>query len=859
VTAFRDATILAALGFFLCAGHTYASESCPLDQPRSVNPPIPAQENPKVCRFDRPQSATQPSYWWELLYDLFKWKPVSQPPFRRSVAFLAGVSHYNRMSPQLDFVETDLTDFRNFLLTDGGFDTVYEVRDGNVSRQVIEDFMGKYFSNPKGALGPEDRLLFYYSGHGGAQSDVEPYLLFQNADPPYDFSDALPVRDVYRWARTITAKHLLIILDSCFSGLAQGKAGPREDALDLSNALAGAPSGLLLTAGTGDEEAYAVHYSKQRDGSIFTHALIDALRNMSRSEGIVTIGEAFERAKVTVAAFDAVESKKMTPQPIPLERRTGLGKGNFIFINAKAENPSLPTGLYGGGSAIAKAPDADPNLSLIQKEYDEVKNTTNLEALRAFDSAYKGKPYGQTLVYLIEEKIKRIDPEHSHSEVSSKEFVQSTASALKSLAASNFEQHLASSSDEKPTAEANSQQDFRRLVADINANAPIPGVAKGNSSTEYDVILQPGHYQRTTGPMGTRGKYVSEQALVAYLTNIVADTLRSSGRSVLVVSADNYLRPTRFGSDFDGLRSKIFLAIHADGSERPCSIGPSLAYKRPASSLALHAIGFGLATALGYDYSDFHFTATEGRYYMFQQVRAKRLTGVLEVGELTCEKSERELIEYSHLVGVNIGRAIKFVLDTPEVAIADTQTLQSRPLSRVQAEEVLQTQRGNIERCLIGRKEWTSLNFVFQPQPPGLLNIDIFSEIDPQVRQLGHILIPDGTYSPRELDGALDHASLGGFKDTLDAKDKEFIRQTLLQDQTETPATTYEIHGGLYAVVKGLGNKLSIVDPDINRCILSSIRSSIGQFNTTVNDQPLIHRYITDSGVAKARVETSEH
>lgn len=397
----------AALACSICVG-----QSCPQDQPKGVNAPVRAPQNSKVCKYDHPSVATQPSYWWQLLYELFKWHPVNQPPFRRSVAFLAGVSHYNQISQQLDFVTTDLTELRNFLLTDGGFDTVYEVRDGNVSHQVIEDFMGKYFSDPRGPVGADDRLLFYYSGHGGAQAEVEPYLLFQNANPPSDYTDALPVRDVYRWARTVAAKHLLIVLDSCFSGLARDKPGPEDMSGAISNALAGEPSGLLLTAGTGDEKAYAIQYSKQKNGSIFTHALIDALRSMSKSDGIITIGEAFEKAKVTVAAFDAVANRKMTPLPTPLPRRDGLGKGNFIFINPKAENPAVPVGIYGQQAAIAKAPDyVDPNLNLIQKEYDEVKNTSSLAALRAFVSTYKGKSYGQTLVSLIEEKISRIqDP-----------------------------------------------------------------------------------------------------------------------------------------------------------------------------------------------------------------------------------------------------------------------------------------------------------------------------------------------------------------------------------------------------------------------------------------------------------------
>ncbi len=259
------------------------------------------------------------------------------------------------------------------------------------------------------------------------------------------------------------------------------------------------------------------------------------------------------------------------------------------------------------------------------------------------------------------------DPEHPRVPTSSQEFLQGVPSALKAVRDSNFEQGL-----ETPGLAASSDQEFQRIIAEINTKAPIAGLGNGDLSIQYDVILQPGHYLRTSGRTGTQGKYVSEQALVAYMTNIIATSLRRSKASVLVVSADNYLRPTRSGTDFNGLRCRIFLAIHADGSDRPCSTGPSLGYKRPSQVLAMHMISLGLADALGYDYANFrkdNFTANEAGYYMFSQIQAQRLTGLLEVGELTCEKSERELVTSSHAIGANVARALDFILRTKEVAV----------------------------------------------------------------------------------------------------------------------------------------------------------------------------------------------
>jgi hypothetical protein len=59
----------------------------------------------------------------------------------------------------------------------------------------------------------------------------------------------------------------------------------------------------------------------------------------------------------------------------------------------------------------------------------------------------------------------------------------------------------------------------------------------------------------------------------------------------------------------------------------------------------------------------------EAEHYMFRQIRVWRLEGLLEVGELTCDKPERELITSSHAVGHNAVRAIDFILRNPEAAL----------------------------------------------------------------------------------------------------------------------------------------------------------------------------------------------
>ena len=292
-----------------------------------------------VWRFDRPPSSG-PNFFEQLLRQ-FGWKPAKARPFGRSVALLIGVASYDTLRPQLSYVENDLTELRNFLLTDGGFDTVIELRNGVVKRSLVEKYMVDRFSKESDDLGRDDRLLFYYSGHGADQAHRFGYLQFSRAkEGNFAGEDVLALHEFQEWAKLNIAKHLLIILDACSSGLAiSAKGGLTQEA--LLNSLSGQGSGYLLTAGTGDQKAWQIEIYKRKGYSILTRALMHALQDSStdsNNSGFFTINEAFARAEKEIAQFQIEQDRKMTPQLVPLARQDGLAKGTFVFVNTQAKN-----------------------------------------------------------------------------------------------------------------------------------------------------------------------------------------------------------------------------------------------------------------------------------------------------------------------------------------------------------------------------------------------------------------------------------------------------------------------------------------------------------------------------------------
>jgi uncharacterized caspase-like protein len=178
----------------------------------------------------------------------------STRPFGRSIAFLVGVSKYQNLS-QLPSVLNDIREMREFLLNKAGFDEVYVVTDANVKRDLIEQYVKGILPDK---MSSPDRLLFYYSGHGGDQKG-NGYMLFGGAQSGKFFGqDVLAVSSLGDWSKELQIQHALFILDSCSSGLGfLQKSGVSDSDSLLLRTLSGNGSRTVLTAGTAEEETYA--------------------------------------------------------------------------------------------------------------------------------------------------------------------------------------------------------------------------------------------------------------------------------------------------------------------------------------------------------------------------------------------------------------------------------------------------------------------------------------------------------------------------------------------------------------------------------------------------------------------------
>ena len=188
--------------------------------------------------------------------------------YKGSYALLIGVSNYTAGWPKLHSVPNEINQVEAVLQTQGFHVVKVMNPTSDTLREVFEDFINDY------GFDQDNRLLFFFSGHGHTRKDGQKgYLVPTDAPNPHKdtvgfLRKALPMNQILAWSRQVEAKHALFLFDSCFSGTVFKAKDLPERPPHISRATA-LPVRQYITAGDAGEKVPAK--------SVFTPAFIDAL------------------------------------------------------------------------------------------------------------------------------------------------------------------------------------------------------------------------------------------------------------------------------------------------------------------------------------------------------------------------------------------------------------------------------------------------------------------------------------------------------------------------------------------------------------------------------------------------------
>ncbi len=272
----------------------------------------------------------------------------TRPDFRKSVAVVIGINAYDHGVPPLGTAAHDAHRLGQLLADSHGYD-VRLLLDEQATLHNVRDLLEVTLP---AEVGPDDRVLFYFAGHGVAldgEDGPTGYLLAQDArrGEPESYWH-MPV--LYDALCALACRHMLVILDSCFSGAFRWSTTrdmvglpdvihqERYDRFILDPAWQALASASFDQTALDQLPAYGSFGIRGDEGahSPFALALFEALEGAGDvvpadvGDGVITATELYLylEERLQPAAIEA--GHRQTPRLWPLPKHD---KGEYIFLS----------------------------------------------------------------------------------------------------------------------------------------------------------------------------------------------------------------------------------------------------------------------------------------------------------------------------------------------------------------------------------------------------------------------------------------------------------------------------------------------------------------------------------------------
>ena len=237
-------------------------------------------------------------------------------------ALVIGINDYAKW-PKLQYATRDAEAVRQILIEELGFtpDKIVSLENEAATRNgILTVFHDKFV---EGAIKPNDRIFVFFAGHGATRrlsSGRElGYIVPVDSDPENFSIDAIPMTELQNISESLPAKHVLFVMDACYSGLGLTRGVSSTTFLRDNAKRIGRQ---MLTAGGSDQ---LVADGGPNGHSIFTWTFLQGLSGKAdlNNDGFIP---ATELAAYIVPAVAGVSRQTPAFGSLP-----GSAGGEFVF------------------------------------------------------------------------------------------------------------------------------------------------------------------------------------------------------------------------------------------------------------------------------------------------------------------------------------------------------------------------------------------------------------------------------------------------------------------------------------------------------------------------------------------------
>jgi uncharacterized caspase-like protein len=248
-------------------------------------------------------------------------KVLPSTGYANSWAIVIGVDDYPKW-PKLQHAVRDAKGVRASLIEKFGFapERVVTLENAAATRSGI---LAAFHEQLAHGVQKNDRIFVFFAGHGATRHlssgrDLG-YIVPFDSDPEQFATDAIPMTEIQNIAESLNAKHVLFVMDACYSGLGLTRGGGQSAYLRDNAKRVGRQ---MLTAGGADQ---LVSDGGPNGHSIFTWTLLQGLAGKGdlNGDGLITATE--------LAAYVAPAVAGVSNQTPAFGSLPGSEGGDFVF------------------------------------------------------------------------------------------------------------------------------------------------------------------------------------------------------------------------------------------------------------------------------------------------------------------------------------------------------------------------------------------------------------------------------------------------------------------------------------------------------------------------------------------------